>query len=238
MMEHDDQFLYRLRQPPRAEFAADLWQRLAGQERRRQMRTRRLAVTLLTAWLALGFVFAASPEVRAQLEDFVQRVTHLQFGDVTLHVVQGPLNGTATDRSIPTVDMPIEDAQTVLPFVLPGWAPEGFVQRPDVHVVYYSENEIGMAVFWDNADSRRITLSIMNQATPQPVAGAGYQGREVEIGASTGLVYVGAWEPTTNQFGGDQINVVWAYDGLAYFLSAEGTPEDDLIHMARSQPMS
>lgn len=233
-MNTDDRFMLRLRQTPRPEFTESLYARLAAQDTPRRRPVRRLLAGTAVAALLFTCLFVASPEVRAQVEAFVERVTGVTFGDVEVSVVRGTIGGSA-GAPAPVETMSVGDAQAVVPFELPTWVPDGYVPDAEVDVVSYGPTETGVAVVWQRGDGPSITLSIMSYP-PQPVVGTSYAGREVDISGDTGVVFVGSWDAQTGQYGGDQISIVWERGGLGYFLTSEAVSETDLLRMARSFP--
>lgn len=197
----------------------------------RRFAARQALKLALIAGVALLLIVVASPETRAQI---AQQVEQLFYGDVELRVVprvSGGHEGGVSNVPIETVSD--DEAQAVYAHKLPTWTPDGFIREGDVHVVYYSADDVYMGYTWDKDDDHRLVLSIMNTDKPQIVIGPNNHAEAVHVNDLTGTLYSGSWD---NQgfFNGDQLNLVWVDGDVTYFLSSSGIARDDLIRSAES----
>ncbi len=185
----------------------------------------------LIAAVALLLVVIASPETRAQI---AQQVEQLFYGEVELRVVPRVSGGHEGGVSnVPVETVSDDQAQAAYKHKLPTWTPDGFIREANVHVVYYSADDIYMAYKWNADGDHRLVLSIMNTDKPQIVIGQNNHAEEIHVNDLTGTLYSGSWD---NQgfFNGDQLNLVWVDGDLTYFLSSSGIARDDLIRIAES----
>ncbi len=230
MTNQDDAFMRALRRDADPAFVGALKARLDHAPARHFAARRALKLALIAA-IALLLVVIASPETRAQI---AQRVEQLFYGEVELRVVprvSGGHEGGVSNAPVKLVSA--DEAQAVYAHKLPTWTPDGFTREADVHVVYYSADDIYMGYKWDAGDDQRLVLSIMNTGTPQIVIGQNNHAEEIHVNDQTGTLYSGSWDDQ-GFFNGDQLNLVWVDGDLTYFLSSAGISQDDLIRIAES----
>ncbi len=197
----------------------------------RHYAVRRTLKLALIAGVALALVLIASPETRAQI---AQQVEQLFYGEVELRVVPRVSGGHEGGvSSVPVELVSADEAQAVYAHKLPAWTPDGLTREANVHVVYYSADDIYMAYRWDAGDDRRLVLSIMNTDKPQMVIGQNNHAGEIHVNDLTGTLYVGGWDDQ-GFFNGDQLNLVWVDGDLTYLLMGSGIGRDDLIRVAES----
>lgn len=233
----NDDFLYGLKRDPDPEFARTLHQRLKATSSARHAPARRW----LSAVAVVGVIFAAlilaSPDVRAQIS---QQIERLFYGDVELRVLShdlGPSSSEVSRTAVPNV--PIDrltpaEAQAVIAHKVPTWIPDGFTPVELVSVIHWNENDLGIGYRWLDANGENpIVLSIMNNAMPQLVIGTGANPRDIEINGHKGVIYNGsydyrAWEPE------GYLSIAWVENDVTYLLGSGTLSEADLLRMAES----
>ncbi|MGC9083901.1 MAG: hypothetical protein ACP5ME_12085 [Anaerolineae bacterium] len=131
-----DEFLYRLREPPRPEFAAALRERIF-REPPGSRKPRGVRLGLAALLLAVILVACATPQIRTPIlhatETAVARArvlfaTYKVGGSPRLEVIS-----PGGDRAVVTIEsMSVAEAQERVPFQirLPTWVPEGLEMNP------------------------------------------------------------------------------------------------------------
>lgn len=233
-----EKILHARRRSPRHNFAEQLWTGLEANERRHRQRMinrRPILWAVISLCTVVTLLFIASPDVRAQVEQWTRTV--LQLGDVRLNIINRITVSSSAGSAVPVETMSLVEAQAVIPFRVPQWSPDGFTLDETVSVIHYSEREIGTGVTWRTTDdtmndAKSLVLTIFNNDQPGPVVGMTHDAQTIHINGTQGVLYSGSWD--AGRFGGTSRHLVWTQDGLSYFLSAEGVSDGDLIHIAES----
>jgi hypothetical protein len=244
MMQPDDQFLNVRYQEPKPEFAAALYQQLSQptpKKRHAERLLRGVAYSGIAALIVVGLMWLALPEVRAQVNRYVQNFITLYFGDVQLFVQRSDTITASTNEyafqsgHVETTSMSISDAQALLPFDVPTWAPEGFVLADTVKVSIYSFRDTMIALTWKREEDA-IALTILDNPTPEIPVGSSVSSRSVTVNDTEAVIFTGSWiqEGDSMRWGGEQISLVLSRDNVAYWLTSESVSEEDLIRMAES----
>ncbi|MBL8045836.1 MAG: DUF4367 domain-containing protein [Anaerolineales bacterium] len=159
----NDQFLYALREPPRAAFAAELRQRLRIQERPfamlQNLTLRRLAwATLALSGLLLG-VFAFSPAARASVRQVLEafNIGGIQFQpDPELPQALATLAVASTGAPEENAALNAVKAKVPFAFKTPTWTPDGFILTNDGATIIYSDPEstqvMQVLLRWDRGE--------------------------------------------------------------------------------------
>ncbi len=229
MNHQDDEFLRLLRRQPDADFARSLRLRLRHISAKPR-RSRPLLKSVVAAGIALILLVIASPEVRAQI---AQGIQSLFYGNVELRVIDHNLSGKPSG-TVPIDLVSPAEAQSVIVHLTPTWIPDGFTLSQDVHVVHYSDQEIGIGYIWIGAtEDQKIILSVMNNPVPRIVIGAGGEHHAIEIHGQEGAFFSGSWNNGIFEPEGYR-NLTWTEGGLYYQLGSMPLSEYDLLKIAES----
>lgn len=229
MTIENDEFLFLRRQPPRPVFARTLKQRLNSLSSK-PSGTQHLLKYGAVVGMALTLLLLASPGVRAQIAQGIQR---LFFGDVELRVIDHDIC-CGTGISVPVDHVSPVEAQTVYAHKTPTWLPDGFaLDSAGVSVIRYNDKDIYMGYRWLSGD-QLIALAVLNRANPQMVIGQGGNVRKIEINGQIGALYAGTWDDGVWNPTGGYLNLVWVDGNFTYLLSSADVSESDLLKIAES----
>ena len=240
-MKDVEQVLRERYRQPRIEFSNSLMSTLRTREANEEGRLRnRIAfVGRLVALVSLTVLLAAvtSPEVMAQVKQFVNGILEISNGDVRLRVIDYPLPEPESS-SIPIEIVSFADAREILSFKIPQWIPEGYDRQEMIHVLR-SDQDIMIGIKWvptDNSIGQNsyFLLNVSNHVAPTVVVGTNGGATVITINDHPGMLFQGAWDPSSRTFGGTTLHLVWAQDGLSYQVGGDGMTEQTLIRIAES----
>ena len=244
--DHDD-FLTRLREPPRPEFAATLYARLhdersTGMVARYAAPIARQALRYVAALcLVCGIAAAISPGVRAGMLETIQRIR--QIGGATfVESNQGwggahqPTAAVGAPRSGARIQrVSVTEARTRVPYAfgLPTWTPAGTVLTEQVEVV----DDASVILYWTANGEHAFILR-----TYPPGGGTGLVGdgstEAVAVNGQPAALIRGMWDGATGQWSRPQfVTLRWSVGGVTYELlanTAVGASEGDLLRIAGS----
>ncbi len=240
-----DQFLIKYRTAPRREFIHAVREQL--QIGRRKTFTfpvqlfRPVKIGLLALGIALVITLAFSPQVRAQVSDWISTIGGVYFTETSDYP-----GGNGPVTILPTTSMSLAEAQATLPFAfdLPSWVPQGSILQPEVNVTQVAGIAITVQIQWEvpgQAEPFLMFLNINQRLDGNPPSWLIGQNsvQEIQINEHTAALVRGAWNPVTESWDfTDLMSLMWEDDGLFYMLSAtEGyVSVDDLILTAKSIP--
>ncbi len=244
--EHDD-FLTRLHEPPRPEFAATLYERLHD-ERSTAMPHQfvtpvaRHALRYVAALCLLcGVAAATSPGVRAGMLETVQRLR--QIGGATFvesnrgwDGAHQPTAVAGAPRSVAQIQrVSVAEARTRVPYAfgLPTWTPEGAVLTDQVEVV----DGASVILYWTFDGKHAFILR-----TYPPRGGTGLVGdgstEAITVNGQPAALIRGMWDGGTGGWSRPQfVTLHWSVGGVTYELLANtdvGASEGDLRRIAES----
>lgn len=228
----DDGFLHQFREKPGEEFALRLYQDLIRKETATaKARAFPVAVVILLILIAFASTVVFVPEARAKLIDVIEKIGGISF----LMTRDYPGDGKVT--TIPSQEMNLTEAHSILPFHLPTWAPEGFRLQPTVDLISFDSPVI--FVSWIKiGGSGNIQMNVEGGSFTLVVGPDSVE--RVEINGKEAALWYGGWNWDTKQWDPDIPNMTlsWEKDGLAYHLStAKGEVSlNELIRMAGSMP--
>lgn len=229
----DDGFLHQFRESPSEEFALHLYQDLILQE---AVHDKGRAIPAIAAFLlillAVTSMVAFVPDARAKLIDIIEDVAGISF----LMTSDYPGDGNVT--IVPSQQMALEEAQSILPYELPTWIPDGFQIKRTVDVTRFAASGVvHISVMWTKA-AEIIQLAVVGGATstvvgPESVEKLEVNGREVAI-------WQGGWNWDTKEWDPHiaGMTISWGADGIVYHLNAFGSEVtmEELLRMAGSMP--
>jgi hypothetical protein len=236
----NDDFLGALREPPRPDFAADLYRRISQQSRaRRTMMNRvqrvagkRIGVGLAVMSLVTAVLLIVSPAARAQVDGLLQRIGNFSF--VEVRDPRGEPIPWETQRTN------LDDAQAKMPFTfaVPRWAPEQFT-LDNVEVLQGAGQKPGVAMDWHKGKQAIHFLAVQGprETTSQVVPGSV---EAIEINGQPAALLRGHHDPVTGAWDRNApfYWMTWDEDGVTYVLGNDNdSPEvtlDDLLQMAAS----
>lgn len=242
-----DDFLTRLREPPPPEFAAALYKEITD-ERRPPMITRLIipvtghALQYVAALcLLFGIGAAASPDVRGEVIETIQRVR--QVGGTT--VVESNRGWDDTHRPTPGADEPrsvakiqrvgVAEARTRVPyqFGLPTWTPPGAVLTEPVEVV----DNTSVIMYWTADGKHAFILRTYRLGGGTGLIGPG-SAQEVMVNGQPAALIRGLWDGQTGQWSRPQnVTLRWSTGDVTYELMANtdvGASGSDLLRIAES----
>jgi uncharacterized protein DUF4367 len=255
-MNNNDQFLYEFREPPRDAFAKSLGRRLSNLQEHSTMNTsfwkrvaiRRMAWALSALTLVLAVTLMVSPAARAALDEIVQIIGGVRI--ITSEDGTPPPAGAADPvTEVPSIFTTVANAQTMVPFLMPAYVPDGFdLQEGNVVVSDFPSNVEPdgimrmVNVTWikvTNTSAVGLSLSVGEREDIGLNVGHNNNAREVLVNGQPAVLYRGSWNADTGKFTPDSdLNLAWKHGGLFYWLmaAAGGATEEDLIRMAESIP--
>lgn len=244
----NDEFLYRFREAPRAEFAEALYRRISREPHAPARLPLRLPLAHRWAWglatvvLVSGLILFSSPTARAAVLEAIERIGLFVFEE--------------TDK-YPYTDLPVYHNESLslsedrdrIPFAfrLPAWAPEGFVLNDRARAILpTSDPDLSRAtnvyVTWTNPDGAKIILvaqpgslaSCTDCAVP---VGTGSL-EETEVNGNPAALVRGSWDDRTQSWDTSNgiINLRWSQEQSLYLLTGiePSVSVADLIRMAES----
>jgi len=229
----DDQFLYRPQQSVDPEFKESLLLRLKAidSQKKPKYHVRKSIAAIIVAVVLLSF---SSPTIRAQIDNWVRQI--ITFGEVDLitlppssRVVGGGYHSNNTVEQIQETE-----AQAILPYEIPSWTPPEFTKEDTVSFFDYGGSELAITQRWSSGVEDFLYLYVLNNPQPQLVVGAYSDAENININGHDGVIYSGSWDRDTGQYQGDQLNIVWVKDNIAYFLAGENINREVLLRIARS----
>jgi hypothetical protein len=259
----NDEFLSRLRKPPRRSFAEALYAKISTSQRSQTMFAtyfKRLGWALAVLSLILALTLAISPTARAAALTLVHDIGGLIFNETDhfdTEALPPGITGSYTLISneppdgehlevLDTEIVSLEEARSRLgyAFGLPGWLPDGFIQNAEIRYLIPDGQVFQQPLAclrWENASpSAALDLCIQYPAQTdiQYVIGQGGVD-EVQVSGQPAALQKGAWDLETKQWvETDLVILMWARDGATYQFSADSTvvSVDALIQMAESIP--
>ncbi len=253
-----DDFLIRLRKPPRREFADTLYERISNETRTSFLSVpigsmvRRIAWASTTICLVFIAVLVAYPEARAQTGEVVRKIGEMIFTD-TLHVPSGGKTAipawTTRQQS-----MSLAQARQALsdPLALSTWTPEGYVFYDQVTVTWMTppkectncQPSWFVSMIWRKPISQpsdygrdRIALRIFQPAgVYRPTNMKSLEELTIN-GRPTALLGIRGTAPADPRNPNLSKGLMWTESNHAYELTGwPGVPVEDLIHIAETTP--
>jgi hypothetical protein len=237
----NEDFLNGFREPPRAEFAKSLYEKLARERQfamfttRRAMPMRVMARVLAAVVLAFGLTLLILPDVRVALAQFLQDIAGFTYKETEQVWVNPPSDGELVEPD----KISLSEAQALLQltFGVPSWSPAGFVLQQQVD--YYGDF---IVLNWasEKIGSYGISLLIgpVDGLSSDPIeTGPGPQ--EILIGSTPALLERGGYDSETGKWNSEEgIALRWKRDNTYYLLMTDGKDvnADELIRMAESIP--
>jgi hypothetical protein len=230
----NDDFLTRLRKPPRPELEVNLYRSINQPAPNRFVAVQKRVWRLIVPILIIAFLTVImSPKVRADVLDAIQSVGGLWF-ELTNRVV--PIDLTKA-TVYPVNSGPVNTIRDQVPFhfSIPTWVPEGFVFQNDVgHASDYSWVMMG----WNKG---LINLSLMVQkdglytkSNPVPAGSV----EQIEVNHHQAALIRGNLDLGSGKWNPDarELDLIWRQDNLVYTLPTNNLqmPVEDLIRMAES----
>jgi hypothetical protein len=250
----NDDFLNQLREPPRPEFAASLYQRIS-----KNMTTqpkvylfRRMALTFASLVLMLAVVLAASPDARVLAQNFLRQIGVLtldsrpagepvtiappsaeqlaQVGATATPISPASQSGTPLERAIAEAGF--------LPF-LPGYLPEGYAQVSVVAAEYLDDQQIGhgMGIFADYRSETGGYLSIqtnMFDGREQNVPTGGLSVTDVSVNGQAGAWIEGLTFHSDSEPGKTINMLLWQQGDFVVAIQADQLPLEEALKIAES----
>ncbi len=185
-----DEFLYRLRQPPRPEFAEALYERIRQEPKRPPLR-RRVALGLTGLAVVFALALLCFPSVREAVAQGIRII-----GGIWFYEAESLPRPTKPEiRLIPPVSL--EEARAAFPceLALPEWLPEGLELR-SVQVDRYTDEAATAILMWSNAYGETpLTMFIFcpAQEGQGPVIPPDAVVEEVKVNGQPAAVVYGKW---------------------------------------------
>ncbi len=238
----NDDFLFRLREPPRREFAEALYKRLSQPNPTpfSLVTLKRCALALACLLLAFGALLAISPDVRAQVGEVIRRIGVYSFRETD----QFPeVNGNTIYLHGQKVSL--EQARAIAPFRLqvPTWVPAGFVMDKDVQITK-DEDVSGTRIFvvptpvtiiWRRDKGFPIALTQERASGSGPIRVGPGSVKEVQVNGEPAALVQGVWNAQTQTWIQSSQTLLWRRDGVDYRLGGPlDISADDLVRMAES----
>lgn len=237
----NDEFLTRLRKPPRREFAAQLYQRINA-----PMRTERNIVLqrfLFAAAIGVALIaaLAFSPAARAAFDGLFR-----QIGGVTYLEPEADPNERSLSESeitlVPEERLPLDQARTRVPFeiLLPGWMPEGYTMSQTVRITYFpyqptnGTNPFTYITWVKSTDGGGQIVLVISQPVDWVVDLDHVQ--EVQVNGQPAGLTGGSWNYDTGDWDttyGD-LMLTWTVGEVMYQLQSASVTPEELIRIAES----
>jgi hypothetical protein len=238
----NDDFLNGFREPPRAEFAKSLYEKLSRERQfamfipRHAKSMRVMARVLAAVVLAFGLTLLILPDVRVALAQFIQDIAGFTYKESEQVWVNPPSDGEIIEPG----KISLSEAQALFPqltFGVPSWSPAGFVLQEQVD--YYGDF---IVLNWASEKTGSYGISLLigsvDGLSSDPIeTGPGPQ--EVLIGNVPALLERGGYDSETGKWNSEEgIALRWKRDNTYYLLMSGGKDvnADELIRMAESIP--
>lgn len=239
----NDDFLYRLREPPRGEFAEALYERISQPSPARSsssLTLKRAAMVLAMLFLAFGVLLAISPDVRAQVGEVIKRIGVFSFKETD----QFPELGKNTIY-LQGQMVSLDQAREMAPYSLkvPTWVPAGFAMDKEVRIT--KDEEVGgtriivravpVTITWRRGPGVPIGLTqeLASDFGPGQVGPGSLE--EVKIHGEPAALVRGVWNAQTQTWSQSSQTLFWRREGVDYRLSAPlDISTNALVRMAES----
>ncbi|OGO19083.1 MAG: hypothetical protein A2Z14_04965 [Chloroflexi bacterium RBG_16_48_8] len=228
----DDGFLHQFREKPGEEFALRLHKELTQKE---NVPVKGRVVPVIVAILIILIAFASTvvfvPEARAKLIDVIEKIGGTSF------LMTNDYPGDGKGTTIPSQEMSLSEAQSILPFQLPTWTPEGFRLQPTVDLISF-DSPVIFVTWIKMGGSGNIQMNVEGGTFTWVVGPDSVE--RVEINGKEAALWYGGWNWDTKQWEAEIPNMTlsWEQDGLAYHLSVakDQVSLETLLQIAGSMP--